>query len=83
MKQIGTLTGGAMNSKMSLTGGSMSIPSKYNGPQYDGPYNVTPSAEEQSLETKGYLMKEDVVVFEIPYLEVQNSAGGYTVSIAS
>lgn len=83
MKQIGTLTGGAMNSKKALTGGSMSIPTKFSGTEYSGSYEVVPTAEEQTLSTKGYLMKKDVTVYEIPYMEVENSSGGYTVSIAS
>ena len=35
-------------------------------PAYDGPYSVTPSAEEQVLETNGKRMTANVVVGAIP-----------------
>lgn len=35
-------------------------------PAYDGPYSVTPSAEEQVLETNGKRMTANVVVKPIP-----------------
>lgn len=52
-------------------------------PDYDGPYEVTPTAEEQVLGTSRHLMREDVTVHEVPYHETTNESGGYTVSILS
>lgn len=53
-------------------------------PTYTGPYEVVPAAfEGQVLDTNGKLMRNDVLVHEIPYLETSNDSGGVTVSIAS
>lgn len=53
-------------------------------PAYSGSYEVVPAAfEPQTLDTDGKLMKDDVLVHEIPYLETSNNSGGITVSIAS
>lgn len=53
-------------------------------PTYSGSYEVVPAAfEPQTLDTDGKLMKDDVLVHEIPYLETSNDSGGITVSIAS
>lgn len=49
---------------------------------YEGDYTVTPKAyEAQTLETQGLAMRDDVTVFEIPYVEVSNPVGGKTVTI--
>lgn len=48
---------------------------------YDGDYVVIPSAYEQTLDTDHKLMTDDVTVTAIPYTEVSNMSGGYTVSI--
>jgi hypothetical protein len=37
--------------------------------------------EEQALPTAAHLLTQDVVVREIPYYEVSNPSGGYTVNI--
>ena len=50
-------------------------------PYYEGNYEVTPDVLEQKLDTKQKIMKEDVVVKGIPYLEITNNAGGKTVYI--
>lgn len=53
-------------------------------PTYDGSYSITPMAFiDQTLTTSGKILKDDVVVFEVPYIEASNDAGGITVSIAS
>ena len=50
---------------------------------YDGEYEVIPKAwESQELETRQKMMREDVLVHEIPYAEVSNIYGT-TVTIAS
>lgn len=49
---------------------------------YTGEYTVTPKPwEEQVLPTADKLMTGDVTVFEIPYAQVTNIQGGYTVTI--
>lgn len=48
---------------------------------YTGEYTVTPSIEEQTLQTQNKMMSNDVVVEEIPYYETSNQYGGYTVII--
>lgn len=50
-------------------------------PLYSGTYEVTPSINEQVLETKNKTMKSNVVVFSIPYAEVDNESGGKTATI--
>lgn len=49
--------------------------------QYMGLYEVTPSAEEQTLETINKRMSDNVTVHATPYSEASNEAGGYTVTI--
>lgn len=51
------------------------------GDMYDGPYEVTPTLETQMLATRNKTMRDDVTVFEIPYAEVGNTAGGTTATI--
>ena len=49
---------------------------------YTGQYSVTPLPNiDQILKTKNKLLKEDVIVEQIPYYETTNDAGGYTVII--
>ena len=48
---------------------------------YPGPYEVTPSRQEQTLGTTGMAMLEDVTIRAIPYIEVPNEYGT-TVKIA-
>lgn len=48
---------------------------------YTGEYVVTPSVQEQILETRNKVMSNDVTVEEIPYYETSNEHGGYTVII--
>lgn len=51
---------------------------------FDGDYDVTPKAYEQTiLETKGLCMKDNVVILEVPYFETSNLQNGYTVYIGS
>ena len=62
--------------KVDLTKDSAKIPI------YSGDYEVTPKVEEeQTLETTGYAMASDVLVKEIPFHEVKNTAGGLTATI--
>lgn len=50
-------------------------------PTYTGEYIIIPSLEEQILETKNKITRENVEVKEIPYSETSNDYG-YTVTIA-
>ena len=51
-------------------------------PPYTGQYQVTPSISgEQVLETKDKYMTDNLVVLEVPYSEVSNTADGITVYI--
>lgn len=51
---------------------------------YGGPYTVIPKAEDdQVLQTKDFLMIDNVTVKEIPFAATSNVAGGQTASIAS
>ena len=51
-------------------------------PYYDGDYTVTPKVYEQILETQDKSMSDNVTVEAVPYSEVSNPQGGYTVNIA-
>ena len=51
------------------------------GDMYEGPYEVTPTLETQMFATRNKTMSDDVTVFEIPYAEVGNTAGGTTATI--
>ena len=50
-------------------------------PYYEGAYTVTPSVSEQVLQTEKRIMREDLVVEEIPFYRVSNNKGGDTVTI--
>ena len=42
---------------------------------YDGAYAVTPASSEQTLETTGKTMREDVTIRPIPFFETSNESG--------
>lgn len=48
---------------------------------YHGSYEATPTNEEQTLNTAGYFMLNDVAIHPVPYAEATNPKGGYTVTI--
>jgi hypothetical protein len=50
--------------------------------EYEGEYTVTPKTTEQTLETAGLKMVDNVTVFSIPYYATSNPEGGYTITIA-
>ena len=50
-------------------------------PHYEGEYEVTPTFADQTMETSGLLMEEDVKIEAIPVARVSNNAGGMTVII--
>lgn len=51
-------------------------------PHYHGSYDITPLPEEdQTLQTMGKMMDDNVIVREIPYFETSNPQGGVTAYI--
>jgi hypothetical protein len=50
---------------------------------FDGPYEVTPTVETQTLETAQKVMDSDLTIKAIPCYRVSNTAGGSTVYIGS
>ena len=51
------------------------------GSTYEGPYTVTPTEEQQILETAGKNMEQNVIVEEIPLKYAEVSAVGSTLFI--
>lgn len=48
---------------------------------YTGATTIIPSVVEQVLETAEKIVRDNIIVEEIPYMQVSNPAGGYTVTI--
>lgn len=69
---------GQISSKESLT--AEILETRYL-PYYDGKYHVTPDFVDQTLETSGKNMKDDVSIGPIYVSETSNPAGGNTVYI--
>lgn len=70
--------------KLSGTGGiagQINVPERIDAEVYDGDYIVYPRFDEQTLETKNKLMKDDVTINEIAVSKVTNPQGGNTVWI--
>lgn len=81
MNVYGVLTGTLTSSK--TVTGTLSIPNAVDARPYEGPYEVTPKAWlDQTLETEGLLMTDDVTVFKVPYYETVNLFDGKTAYIA-
>ena len=53
---------------------------KYPG-TYEGEYEITPRAYDQTLDTKDKTLLQDMTVFKIPFSETINLSGGYTANI--
>lgn len=51
------------------------------GLPYTDAYEVTPTMEEQVLQTRMKTMRNDVTVHAIPYTKTTNPSGGYTAII--
>ena len=49
--------------------------------EFEGPYEVKPLVESQTIPTKDKLMQDDLVVLAVPYAEVTNLSNGITVTI--
>lgn len=50
---------------------------------YDGPYEVTPKVESQTMHTAQKYMAENVRIKSIPFFETSNESDGKTVYIGS
>ena len=66
----GILTGaqtlqGALNEPQGIEG-QLTIPNAILPPSYEGPYEVTPGEEEQTLETDALYMTGDITIKPIP-----------------
>lgn len=53
----------------------------WHGAQYQGAYEITPGWQEQTLETKGKALSDDVTIHEIPVVRTTNPSGGVTIVI--
>lgn len=49
---------------------------------YTGEYVITPKVSEQTMNTAGLLLEDNITIEAIPYTEVTNVANGKTVNIA-
>lgn len=70
---------GKIQSSKTVTGRLNTFGGNY--PDYTGEYMVIPTVEGLSLDTSLKIMRDDVVVKPIPYLEVTNISGGKTATI--
>lgn len=80
---------GTISAEISLTGelscvgglaGTISIAKEYDA--YAGNYEVTPQAfEPQILPTNNRVLKEDIIVREVPFYETSNTSDGTTAYI--
>lgn len=43
--------------------------------QYEGDYTITPKVEEQKMQTKNKMMKDNVTIQQIPFHEFSNETG--------
>lgn len=89
IKALEQLTG-FLSAKRALSGnlscengltGKVSIMKEYD--LYEGEYNIIPKAfYAQTLPTAEKLLRDDIVVTEVPYFETSNNFDGVTVYIA-
>lgn len=73
-----------LSGKLSCTGGlsgKISILREYD--LYSGDYKVVPKAfNGQTLQTTNKVLREDVIITEVPYYETSNASNGTTAYIA-
>lgn len=50
-------------------------------PRYEGDLEIVPTFADQTLDTSGLLLEEDIKIEQIPIARVSNNAGGMTVII--
>lgn len=73
---------GSVSAPKSLSGNIGAKTINVGGRPYEGDYIVTPKVEQQTLDTKGAIMGDDLTILAIPYFETSNNSGGNTVYIA-
>lgn len=77
--QIKGHIGGRINIVGGLRKSELSISTDLNNPtplaNYNGPYNITPRTEDQSLETTNKALRQDVLIESIPYYQTSNEYG--------
>jgi hypothetical protein len=61
--------------------GEIQVVQNTNAEYYKGNYIVTPNIDEQTMDTNGKMMSDDVTIKAIPFFNVSNNAGGKTVYI--
>lgn len=76
---------GQINDILELTGSfflestiqidDINIPEVIDNEEYDGVYRITPSVNEQTLDTDKKLLRKDIIVEEIPTFWTQNITG--------
>lgn len=71
---------GDVRNQNQLTG-HISVGSDFEHIVYDGPYEAMPHRDDQVVNTKGRLMREDFTVKAVPYAEITNNADGITITI--
>lgn len=90
VSQTGTLTG-TISGSQTLTGqisqeisivGNLATAYSFGSVKYDGDYEITPTVNGLTMETKDRYMTENVKIHAIPFFEVGNTSGGNTVYIA-
>ncbi len=66
---------------ISVSFGKLQTASGNGGEPYEGEYVMTPKIYEQMMPTKNKVLRKDVTIKAIPYVESDNVAGGKTVRI--
>lgn len=78
------LLNGSVNSSTILGNVSLGRINIIHGyPEYGGPYDIVPIAEDQIFQTEMKTATENFVVRAIPYNEIENEYGGLTAVIGS
>lgn len=76
----GKITGTIPTYDGDFSGGAIINTEEYS--YYEGTHSVKPSTNKNiTLETKKKKLDDNIVIMKIPYAEVSNNSGGYTVSI--
>lgn len=76
-----TVTADTPQAAFSVGGNLAAVPGGVGIDIYTGETEVTPTDQEQQLDTSGKKMGDDITVKPIPYAEVSNHSGGITVTI--
>lgn len=66
---------------LSLDFGAVNVLHEGALPAYEGPYEVHPTWQNQTLATREKRMTDDLLIYDIPLSETSNDAGGLTLNI--